>query len=189
MIEVGRALIHPDLLQEKFVCDLAACKGACCVEGDAGAPLEEEELALLDENQENIRPFLRPEGIAALEAQGNYIRDIDGEWVTPLVDGKECAYTTFDTDGTAHCGIEQAHRAGATDFRKPLSCHLYPVRIQTYRDFDAVNYDRWDICKPACACGSELNVKVFRFVKDALIRKYGGEWYAELETIDREWSK
>lgn len=186
MFELGETLVSEELFKRKFVCDLNACKGACCVEGDAGAPLEDEELAELDKHYEAIKPFLRPEGVAAIEEQGRYIKDtFDNEWVTPLVDGKECAYTTFDENGTAFCGIGQAHRAGKVDFIKPVSCHLYPVRVKKYRTFTAVNYDEWDICKPACACGDELNVPVYRFLKTALVRKFGESWFTTLVEVDQ----
>jgi len=185
MIEIGKTLISQDILEKKFVCDLSACKGACCIEGDAGAPVTEEEKAILDDIYEDVKPFMRPIGIKAVEEQGKYIKDPwDAETVTPLVNEKECAYVTFDDKGTALCSIEQAHKAGKIDFKKPISCHLYPVRITSYTAYDAVNYDQWDICSPACACGSELNVKVYKFLKESLTRKYGEEWYAQLEKVD-----
>ena len=185
MIEIGNTLVSVDLFDEKFVCDLAACKGACCVEGDAGAPLEKEELPLLEKLYDKVKPFMRQEGIKAIESQGTHVTDVDLEPVTPLVEGKECAYVTFEEDGTAKCAFEKAFQAGAIDFRKPVSCHLYPVRVTRYARFEALNYDQWKICKPACHCGEQLNVQVFRFVKDALVRKFGAEWYSEIEVADQ----
>ena len=185
MIQIGKTLVSLDILEKEFVCDLSACKGACCVEGDAGAPLEEEEVGLLQEEWEKIKPYIREEGIAAIEAQGTFVIDpYDQEKVTPLVEGKECAYTIFDEKGVAGCGIEKAWQDGATQFRKPVSCHLYPIRISKHKDFEAVNYDKWKICSPACACGKKLGIEVFRFVKEALIRKYGEAWYKDLEVAD-----
>jgi hypothetical protein len=180
MIEIQDTLVSDEVLSKQFVCDLAACKGACCVEGDAGAPLEEEELSILDDIYEDVKPYLRPEGIAAIEKNGKYVIDWDGEPVTPLVNDVECAYATFDPDGTAKCGIEQAHRDGKIDFYKPISCHLYPIRLAKISNFTAVNYNYWKICKPACACGEELNVPVFRFLKEPLKRKFGKDWYDQL---------
>lgn len=186
MIQIDDTLISELLLEKRFVCDLNACKGACCIEGDAGAPLEDEELEILDEIYDEVKPFLRPEGISALETEGLYTVDVDGEYVTTLVEGKECAYTIFDDKGIAKCGIEEAWNQGKVDFRKPISCHLYPVRIGRLHDMLAVNYSKWQICEPACECGSKLDVKVYRFLKEALTRKFGPEWYAALESVDHE---
>lgn len=182
MIEIGKTIVALDVLQEQFICDLKACKGACCIEGDSGAPLEEPEKKALENDYEKIKPYMRPEGIAAIEAQGKHvIDDWDGESVTPLVNGNECAYVSFSEDGTAGCAIENAWADGATEFRKPISCHLYPVRIKKYAKFEAVNYDRWGICSAACTLGKSQGVEVYRFVKDALVTKYGEAWYAQLE--------
>ena len=190
MIEIGDTLVSEDVLEKRFVCDLSACKGACCVEGDSGAPLDEEELPIMEEIYPKVKPYMRAEGIAAVEKQGVYVKDSwDGEMVTPLVNEKECAYVTFDADGTAKCAIEQAHHDGKIDFYKPISCHLYPVRIKKYRNFDAVNYDKWDICSPARACGMKLDVKVYRFLKGPLTKKYGEAWYNELCAVDEALSK
>lgn len=181
MIAIDNTLVSEDLLDKKFVCDLNACKGACCVEGDSGAPLEEQEAKILDEIYDRVKPYMRSEGIESVEEQGKYIVDIDGDLVTPLVKGKECAYVYFDEKNTAFCAIERAYKEGKINFQKPISCHLYPVRITKYKKYDAVNYHAWDICKPACSCGSKLNVPVYKFVKTALIRKYGEDWYKQLE--------
>ncbi len=182
MIEIGRTLISDDLVEKKFVCDLNACKGACCVHGDSGAPLEEDEVKIMEEIFPSVKPFMTKKGIAAVEKQGTWVKDSDGDKVTPLVDeNKECAYTYFE-NGMALCAIEKAHKEGKVKFQKPVSCHLYPVRITPYKKFDAVNYEVWDICKPACACGEKLEVPVYKFVKTALIRKYGKEWFAQLES-------
>jgi len=188
MIKVGETLVSEDFLEREFVCNLTACKGACCVEGDAGAPLLEEELAVLDEEYEKFSGHLRPEGRAAIEKQGRYLRDRDGEFVAPLVSGKECAYTTFDDDGKAMCGIEQAWKEGATIFRKPVSCHLYPVRVVKYPSFEAVNYHKWPICSAACSLGQELGVSVFEFTREVLRRRFGDEWIAEMEIVAKEWT-
>lgn len=182
MIEIGRTLISDDVVEKRFVCDLNACKGACCIHGDSGAPLDDDEAKLLDEIYPLVKPYMTEKGIEAVEKQGKWLVDSDGDKVTPLVDGdKECAYTVFEK-GVALCGIEKAWKDGKVTFQKPVSCHLYPVRITAYKKFDAVNYETWDICKPACACGEKLEVPVYKFVKTALVRKYGEDWYAQLES-------
>lgn len=180
MIELGKVILSEDVKDKFFVCNLDKCKGACCVEGDLGAPLEEEELAKLEDIYEDVEPYLSEEGKAAIHAQGKYILDEDNDYSTPTVGGKECAYAIYDEKGVLKCGIEQAWIDGKTDFKKPISCHLYPIRISKYDDFDALNYDQWEICNPACSLGKELQVPVYKFLKDALIRKYGEQWYDEL---------
>ena len=187
MIQLQNTLISEDIIEKEFVCNLSKCKGACCVEGDAGAPLESDEAKTLEEIFENVKPFLREEGIRAIEKQGTWITGEDGEKETPLVNGSECAYVIFDKNGITKCGIEKAHEDGAVDFKKPVSCHLYPVRIKSYSEFDAVNYHKWPICSDACDLGKELQVPIHRFVKDALIRKYGQDWWNELDDIAKSW--
>lgn len=189
MFQIGDTLISEDILSEDFVCNLSKCKGICCVAGDSGAPLNDEELPILDDIFEEIKPFLRKEGIEAIEKEGKYTQDLDGEWVTTLVEGNECAYVIFDENGVSKCGIEKAWEEGATDFKKPISCHLYPIRLKEYKKFTAVNYHAWDICSDACVLGKELQVNVAHFLKDALIRKFGQEWYDELMLIDREYKE
>jgi hypothetical protein len=182
MIQIGETIVSQVAFEHAFCCDLSKCKGACCVEGDAGAPLLPSEVPILESIQDAIRPFLRPEGLAALEAQGVAVKDHDGEWVTPLVDGRECAYVTFD-QGVAKCGIEQAAAAGAVDWPKPISCHLYPIRVTKYQDFDALNVHHWKVCEPACSLGQELKLPVFRFLQGALVRAYGSAWMDEAEEV------
>jgi len=183
MFQIGKTIVSEDLIEKDFVCNLSACKGECCIAGEAGAPLEEEEVQILKQIYEDVKPFLRQEGITAIEKQGTYIKTDKGALETPLVEGAECAYVTFTDNGIASCGIEDAYNAGKTHFRKPISCHLYPVRVQNYSSFAAVNYHKWPICDDACTLGKELQVPVYKFVKDALIRKYGQEWYSELERV------
>jgi hypothetical protein len=184
MLAIGKTLISDELLTEHFVCQIEACKAACCVEGDAGAPLLEEEAATLEQILPALKPYLTPAGLKAIEEQGPWLTDPDDqEKCTPLVKGRECAYALRDKNGCLQCGIEKAWEAGAVSFRKPSSCHLYPVRIKEHKEFTAVNYHRWHICKPACELGSKLGVPVFRFLKDALINRFGAEWYTELEVL------
>jgi hypothetical protein len=181
MIPIGKTLVSDEVISNRFVCDLKKCKGACCIEGESGAPLEKEELKLIEESYPAVKPFLTADGIKAIEEKGLYLIDDDGDFVTPLIgEGGACAFTVFE-NGIAACGIEKAYNEGKISFRKPVSCHLYPVRITAYKNYDAVNYHEWEICSPACKLGKKLSVPVFRFVKDALIRKYGQAWYDELE--------
>lgn len=183
MFQLGKTIVSEDIIEKDFVCNLNACKGACCVEGEAGAPVSEEEVGILKEIYPQVKPFLRSEGIKAIDEQGVFITTKRDELETPLVNGKECAYTVFRENGNAGCGIEDAYNAGAVDFRKPISCHLYPVRVQDYSEFAAVNYHKWPICDDACTLGKELQIPVYKFVKDALIRRFGSHWYAELEKV------
>ena len=188
MFQLGKTIVSEDILEKEFVCNLSACKGACCVDGDAGAPLSKEETKILEEIYTKIKPFLRPQGIAAIEAQGTWRIGTDGDLETPLVEEKDCAYVIYDGT-TALCGIEQAYNQGVVKWKKPISCHLYPVRVKDFTEFAAVNYDKWDICDPACSLGKELEVPVYKFVKEALIRRFGDDWYAELEKVADELKK
>ncbi len=183
MFQLGKTIVSEDIISKDFVCNLSACKGACCIDGDAGAPLEKNEAKILDEIYPKVKPFLREEGIKAIEEQGTYITAKNGELETPLIDGADCAYVMFDDKGTALCAIEEAYNQGKVDWKKPISCHLYPVRVKEYSSFSAVNYHKWYICDDACALGKELQVPIYKFVKDALIRKFGVEWYADLEVM------
>jgi hypothetical protein len=183
MIEVGRVILSDDIKDEFFVCDLEKCKGACCVEGHLGAPLTEEELTILDQVYPAVAPYLMAAGRASIESQGKYILDDEGDYSTTTIGGKECAYAVYDDRGVLKCGIEQAHNDGKIDFKKPISCHLYPIRISSYEKFDAVNYDRWHICHAACTLGKSLGVPVYQFLKEPLVRKYGLEWYEKLEAM------
>ena len=190
MIAINHTLISEDIFDKKFVCDLTACKGACCVAGDSGAPLSKKELKLLDKVYPIAKPYMNEKGIAAVEKQGTYVLDSDGDYTTTLVsDGEECAFVFFDSNNIAKCSIEQAYLDGKTDWKKPISCHLYPIRITEYKEYDAVNYHNWHICKPACECGSALNVPVFKFLKEPLIRKYGDDWFTELEAVHEVYAK
>lgn len=181
MLEVQQTLVHEDILEENFVCHLDKCKGACCVEGDAGAPLEKSELKILDEIYEQVKPYMTQKGIETVEQNGTWVRDFEGDYTTPCIDGnKECAYVISE-DGVSKCAIEKAWAEGRVNWKKPISCHLYPIRITEYPEFDVLNYDRWHICKSACSFGKELKIPVYQFLKEPLIRKYGEDWFNELE--------
>ncbi len=182
MIAIDNTLISEDVVEKKFVCDLNACKGACCVAGDSGAPLEKDELKIIDSILEKVKPFMVKKGIKAIEKNGAYVIDGDGDYTTTLVSpGAECAFVYFDENKIAKCAIEKAYLEKIIDWKKPISCHLYPIRITKHKSYDAVNYDKWSVCAPACACGEKLDVPVYKFLKEPLIRKYGKEWFKQLE--------
>ncbi|MCE3279204.1 MAG: hypothetical protein K0S44_1395 [Bacteroidetes bacterium] len=187
MIAIDNTIVSEHLLEKKFVCDLNACKGECCVAGDSGAPLDFDEIAIMEDIWKDVKPYLPKDGVKAIEKQGVFVIDDDGDYTTPLVKGKHCAFTIFDKD-IAKCGIEQAYLDGKVKWKKPISCHLYPVRITKYKDYDAVNYHKWEVCKPACECGAKLDVldvPVYKFLKGPLVRKYGEDWYKQLELADK----
>jgi Fe-S-cluster containining protein len=188
MIQIKDTVVSEELLKRKFVCNLDACKGACCVEGDAGAPLNEDELEELENVFETVKPYLPQKNIEALE-EDLYTIDHDGEYVTQLVSGKECAFVFYDEKGITKCSIEQAYLDGKTNFKKPISCHLFPVRLTKYKSFTAVNYAYWNICDDACELGEKLGVKTYDFLKEPLIRKFGQEWFDELKLVDEHLRK
>jgi hypothetical protein len=181
MVILDKTVVSSDIEKEFFVCDLEKCKGACCVEGDLGAPLEEDELDRIDEVIPLVKDYLPKEAVEVLETEGGYIIDEEGDYSTTTIGGKECAFAYYDDGGILKCSIEQAHKEGKTDFKKPISCHLYPIRIVKLEEFEALNYDRWHICSPACELGSSLSVPVYKFLKEPLIRKYGQGWFDRLE--------
>lgn len=185
MIQIGEKIISRDLFEMHFICHLEKCEGNCCVFGDSGAPLEEEESANLSGALESILPYMRAEGKRATREQGAWVIDMENEKVTPLVGREECAYAVFE-DGIARCAIEQAYDEGAISFQKPVSCHLYPIRVTKLKQGIALNYHQWSICEPARILGKKEGLPVFRFLKDPLIRVYGEEFYEELEIVYRE---
>ena len=183
MFQLGKTIVSEEIIERDFVCNLSACKGACCVAGEAGAPLEEEETKILESIYPKVKPFLRKEGIDIIEKQGTWVTSEWNEPETPLIDGADCAYVIFDEKNTALCAIEEAYNSGAIEWKKPISCHLYPIRVKEYSEFSAVNYHKWEVCDDACSLGKELQVPVYKFVKQALIRKFGKDWYDELEKV------
>ena len=185
MIQIEDTLVSFDVFEKKFCCDLQQCKGVCCVDGDSGAPLEGGEPDRIEGNYEGIRPFMKPEGVKAVSEQGFGMIDRDGDLVTPLVDGKECAYA-IEENGACWCAIEKAWTQGKSTFRKPVSCHLYPIRIARYEGFEALNYNKWDICRWARVKGEQEGIPLYRFLKEPLIARYGEEWYAQLEYAAHE---
>ncbi len=184
MIAIENVLLSDQIISEQFVCDLRSCKGACCVDGDAGAPLDNKELKMVDEVFDEVLPYLRKEGIDELNKQGRYVHDKEFGWVTPTIAGKMCVYGIFDENGIVKCGIEQAYLDGKTTWKKPISCHLFPIIVKKSNDGITVfaNYEpREDHCKAACSLGEKLKVPVYKFLKEPLVRKFGTAFY---ETLD-----
>jgi hypothetical protein len=180
MLEIGKTIVSFDVLEEHFMCDLLKCKGACCVEGDSGAPLTQEEGVIIEQILSDVEPYMTNEGRAVVREKGTSVIDYDGDLVTPLVNNRECAFVYRDENGITKCAIEKAFLDGKTTFRKPVSCHLFPVRITAYKRFDAVNYQQLAICRPGRTCGKGQKLPLYQFLKEPLIRKYGSEWYEQL---------
>ena len=189
MIQIGNTLVSLDLIEKFFCCDLDACLGVCCIEGDAGAPLTEDEDKNLKELLPEILPLLQTHAADTIKKEGASYKDQEGDLVTQLVEGGCCVYTCMEKGGLCLCALEKARREGNTKMFKPISCSLYPARIKTYDSFTAVNYDKWKICRPAEALGRKKGIRVFEFLKEPLIRKFGEAWYKELEIAAGEWLK
>ena len=190
MIAIDNILVSDLVVEEQFVCDLNKCKGGCCEDGDAGAPLTKDELRNIDNILGIIKPYLTPEGLEAIEDSGKYQYDREFGWVTPTIRGKMCAYGFRDAKGIIKCAFEQAYYDGKTDWKKPISCHLFPIRIKTTRTYEMVNYEpRPSLCSPACQFGKKLKVPVYQFLKEALIRKYGEAFYEVLEEAAKRHSQ
>jgi hypothetical protein len=184
MLLIQDIIVSEEVVTEQFICNLNACKGACCWEGDFGAPLENEELAILNDIYPIVKPYLTDQGRTAIEENGTatYFADVEQHGTT-LIDNGACAFMTKNALGIACCGIEQAHKEGKIDFKKPISCHLYPIRVtkNEHTDFEALNYEEWDICSAACSLGKTHKMPVYKFLKEPLIRKYGESFYEELD--------
>jgi len=185
MIQIGDIIVSRDLFDKHFICHLKECEGNCCVFGDSGAPLEDYEAEALAGDINKIKPYLRAEGRRAVSEQGAWIIDMEGDKVTPLIGREECAYVVFE-DKIARCAIEQAFEEGSIGFRKPVSCHLYPIRVSKLKHGKALNYHRWSVCEPARILGEDKGLPVFRFLKDAIVRVYGEDFYEELEVVYQE---
>ena len=186
MIEIDDKIISNELFEKKFVCDLQKCKGSCCVEGDSGAPLRSDEVNSIRKNINIIKEEMSPAGRSIIEDKDFYYVDEDGEEVTSLVNDKECVFVFRDENNIAKCSIESAYRKNKINFNNPISCHLYPIRVRQYESFMAVNIHNWHICKPACDCGSQLNVPVFKFLKEAITRSWDEEFYFQLENVYKQ---
>ncbi len=190
MIAIEHVLLSDDVVEKHFVCDLQSCKGGCCVDGDCGAPLTEEETEILATVYPKVKHLLKPEYITEVEKQGTHTWDDEYGYVTPTVDGGICVYAYTDDVGIVKCAIEKAWRDGLVDFQKPISCHLYPIRVTESNGYEAVNYEpRKKLCKPACKLGNKLKIPVYQFLKGPLIRKYGEEFYNTLDTVAQKYYK
>lgn len=189
MIQIKDTLISEDIFETCFVCDLGKCKGMCCVEGDAGAPLTHEEYEAIKDVLPEIWDDLLPKARELIEKQGIAYIDDDGELVTSIIKGRECVFTYFDADGVCRCAIDNAFREGKISVQKPISCHLYPIRLHKYDEFTALNYDRWSVCRPALRLGKKTGIKLYQFLKEPLICKFGEEWYQEVCQIAELLSK
>lgn len=189
MLKIGDTIVSLDVIEKFFCCDLDACKGECCIDGDAGAPLTAEEDRLLKELLPEIKPLLTPQAARAIEEEGASYKDPEGDTVTQLIEGSACIYTCMEPGGLCLCALEKARRAGNGRLFKPISCSLYPIRVKEYDSFKAVNYDRWKICRPAEALGRQKGIRVYEFLKEPLIRRFGKEWYDELALTAAEYLK
>lgn len=180
MLQIQDALVTLDIVEKHFMCDLPKCLGECCIEGDAGAPITEAEFEKLKEVLPIVAPDLAPAALRRIEEEGVGYVDEEGDLVTQIVDGKNCVFTTYAPGGMCLCAIEKAYREGRTDFRKPMSCYLYPLRLTEYPTFTAVNYHKWKICACARKLGAEKGVRLYQFMREPLIARFGREWYDEL---------
>lgn len=189
MIEIKDTVVTLDLFREQFCCDLGACKGACCIEGDAGAPVKLEEVTQLEEAAEIVWDELSPKAQEVIKTQGVVYTDQDGDIVTSIVDNKDCVFTCYDDKGCCYCAIDKAFREGRCKFQKPISCHLYPIRLSRMGSYTAVNYHRWDVCKAATLLGKKLNLPVYKFLKEPLIKAFGQEWWDECDVVAGELKK
>lgn len=187
MFVIKDTLVSLDLIEKFFVCDLDECKGQCCIDGDAGAPLLEEEKENIDSHLDSILPLLTPGGKNAVVNDGSAYYDSEGDLVTTLIEGKNCAFCTFSDEGVCLCALEKGYRDNVLPQLKPSSCHLYPVRLSSVGNMTAVNLHKWKICRCARKKGEELGIRAYQFLKEPLIRKFGADWYEELETVAREW--
>jgi hypothetical protein len=181
MIEIGRTILSRDVFEKHFLCDVMKCKGACCIEGDSGAPLTEEEALIIKKEYPKFEEYLPRKHKREIEKQGHAVIDSDGDLVTPLVNDRQCVYSFYNENKILKCAIEKAHFEGRFEFRKPISCHLFPIRITEYKKFDAVNYQELDICKSGRTCGASEKLPLYKFLKEPLITKYGADWYKEVE--------
>lgn len=187
VIEIGNCLVSSEILTEKFACDYPVCHGVCCIIGDSGAPLEKEECSLLKGEYDKFRNELRDEGIRSIEEQGPFVLDSDGDFVTPLINGEECAYTLFDNSGNCFCGIEVAWNKKMTTFRKPISCWLYPVRVSKLSNgMTALNLHKWHICTDAFKKGKKEGIPVYQFLREPLIFAFGEEFWTQLDIAYKE---
>lgn len=187
MIAIDKVLVSDDVVEAKFVCDLHKCKGGCCEDGDAGAPLQKDEMKIIEENLEVVKEYMTPEGLAEINKTGKFVYDVEFGWVTPTINNAICAYGFRDSHGIIKCAFEAAYYDGKIKWKKPISCHLYPITIRQAKDYTMVNYEpREVLCKPACALGKKVKIPVYQFLKEALERKFGTEFYETLHKVAQD---
>ena len=190
MLIIKDQLVSEAILENQFVCNLNKCKGACCVLGDQGAPLKPDEISILESEYNNYKDYLTKEGIEEIEQNGFFVKDEKEKTLhTPLIDKKACVFINYDAKNIAYCGIEKAYLEGKTTFKKPISCHLYPIRVSSLGALHALNYDEWDVCEPACQLGKELQIPVYKFLKEPIERAFGSEFYELLDAYAQQQSK
>lgn len=186
ILEIDNILVSSDIITEKFCCDLSKCKGVCCVEGDAGAPVTIDEIAGIEDSLDVVWGDMSAQAQSVVDRQGVAYTDRDGDLVTSIVDGKDCVFTCYE-DGCCLCALERAYRQGKTAFVKPISCALYPIREKSFADGSvALNYNRWDVCRDAVAKGKEIGLPVYKFLEQPLVRRFGRAWYDELCAVADE---
>lgn len=186
MIEIDGKIISTDILTTRFCCDIGRCKGICCVEGNAGAPLELDEVDLLEKEYPAYKPYMKPEGVEVVEREGFMVVDMDGDYTTPLINDSECAFSYEDENGVTLCAIEKAYLEGKTEYRKPISCHLYPIRLLEFSNGTVgLNYHRWSVCSSALECGKKGNIPLYRSLREPIIRRFGKEFYSDLEAAEK----
>ena len=186
MIEIEGKVVNTEIFRRRFVCDISKCKGTCCYDGDSGAPLEKEELDKLAEVYPSVEPFLSDREREEIARQGLWVTDADGDYVTPIIEGRECVYTNREADGTWSCAIEKAFREGKTKWRKPISCFLYPIRVSRSSKHEWLNFHEWEVCRPAIELGEKIGIPAYKFLREPIIEKYGESFYKELETVEQE---
>ena len=189
MIEIEGKVINTEIFRRRFVCDISKCKGTCCYDGDSGAPLEKEELDKLTEVFPAVEPLLSDKEREEISRQGLWVTDADGDFVTPIIDGRECVYTNREPDGTWSCAIEKAFREGKTNWRKPISCYLYPITVSKTRKYELLNFHEWEVCRPAMELGQKVGTPAYKFLREPIIEKFGEDFYKELEELEQELSR
>lgn len=188
MFIIGNTIVSDAIIEQNFVCNIEKCKGACCIEGDQGAPLDNEDIEQITENMMHIKPYMSDKGRKLLADKGFYETDSDGDKVTTCLPTGECVFVVYDNVNLG-CAIQKANTEQKFDYPKPISCHLYPIRVSNFKQYDALGYHEWNLCSPACTLGNQLKVPVYKFLEEPLVRKYGQEWWDELHTIAKDWGK
>jgi len=188
MFIIGNTIVSEAIIEQNFVCNIEKCKGACCIEGDQGAPIDAEDIEKINEHMLAIKPYMSEKGKKLLADKGFYEIDPDGDKVTTCLPTGECVFVVYE-NGNLACAIQRANAEKNFDYPKPISCHLYPIRVSNFKQYDALGYHEWQLCSPACTLGNQLKVQVYKFLEEPLVRKYGRDWWAELDAIAKDWGK